>query len=273
MENQKQTIDQEIDQSLFAQPMQVDDPEDCNFYHVMDIPGLGIVGREWDLRDNIGDYLGNYDFTGKRVLDVGTASGFLTFEMEKRGGDVVSFDMESGRQWNLVPHYKLMPTWDKLQDAMARGHKRLQNAYWYTHKALNSKAKAYYGDVYNLPETLGSFDVVLFGMILSHLRDPFQALYSGTRLSRDTVIVTNQTKELPTASATFLPNEADENQKRGWWSFNDETIETMLAVLGFKVETKTRGDYLCIARDKPTHHTCTTFIAKRIAVEESQAAA
>jgi predicted nicotinamide N-methyase len=35
-------------------------------------------------------YLGNFDFVGKRVLDVGAASGFLTFEMEKRGAEVVA---------------------------------------------------------------------------------------------------------------------------------------------------------------------------------------
>ena len=69
----------------------------------MDLPGFGEVGKGWDLRKTIDDYLGHFDFRGKRVLDVGTASGFLTFEMEKRGAEVVSFDMASRAQWQLVP--------------------------------------------------------------------------------------------------------------------------------------------------------------------------
>ena len=71
------------------------DVDECYFYHHMDLPGLDEVGKGWDLRETINEYLGGYDFRGKRVLDVGTASGFLTFEMEKRGAEVVSFDMAS----------------------------------------------------------------------------------------------------------------------------------------------------------------------------------
>ncbi len=77
--------------------------DECFFYHHMDLPGVGEVGKGWDLRETIDDYLGHFDFRGKRVLDVGTASGFLTFEMEKRGAEVVSFDMASRTQRQLVP--------------------------------------------------------------------------------------------------------------------------------------------------------------------------
>ena len=54
----------------------------------MDLPGLKKVGKGWDLRRTIDAYLGHFDFRGKRALDVGTASGFLTFEMERRGSGV-----------------------------------------------------------------------------------------------------------------------------------------------------------------------------------------
>jgi hypothetical protein len=62
----------------YATPLVVDDLAQCHFYHRMDIPGVGEVGGQWDLRDCVREYLGNYDFNGKRALDVGTASGFLT---------------------------------------------------------------------------------------------------------------------------------------------------------------------------------------------------
>jgi 2-polyprenyl-3-methyl-5-hydroxy-6-metoxy-1,4-benzoquinol methylase len=76
----------------YAEPLHVKNVAECYFYHHMDLPGLKEVGKGWDLRKTIDDYLGHFDFRGKRVLDVGTASGFLTFEMEKRGAEVVSFD-------------------------------------------------------------------------------------------------------------------------------------------------------------------------------------
>ena len=66
-------------------------------------PALVRWARDGILRKTIDDYLGNFDFRGKRVLDVGTATGFLSFEMEKRGAEVVSFDMASRAQWQLVP--------------------------------------------------------------------------------------------------------------------------------------------------------------------------
>jgi hypothetical protein len=57
----------------------------CDFYHVMDLPGVGQVGGQWDLRGRVDDYLGHVELRGKRILEIGPASGFLTVEMEKRG--------------------------------------------------------------------------------------------------------------------------------------------------------------------------------------------
>jgi hypothetical protein len=36
---------------------------------------------------------------------------------------------------------------------------QLKNSYWFSHAAFQSKAKVYYGDAYNLPATLGQFDI------------------------------------------------------------------------------------------------------------------
>ena len=176
----------------YAAPLNVDRPEDCFFYHKIKLPGVGEVGEGWDLRSSIDAYLGKFDFRGKRVLDMGAASGFLTFEMEKRGAEVVSFDMADGTQWDIVPHYDVQSDMDSYRGRCIASHARLKNAYWFTHKCLGSKARVYYGDIYDLPGDLGEFDVAMFGMILGHLRDPFQALYSASRLVKDTIIITNQ---------------------------------------------------------------------------------
>src|SRR4051812_48384831 len=90
----------------FAEPRHVDDPESCLFYHTIDLPEPhGTVEGYWDLRATMREYLGNFDFAGKRVLDVGAAGGALTFYVESQGAEVVSFDMASGEQWDVVPYH------------------------------------------------------------------------------------------------------------------------------------------------------------------------
>src|SRR5438132_6567112 len=191
----------------FAAPVKVTDPAECDFYHRMDVPGLGQVGGAWDLRDCINAYLGNYDFNGKRVLDVGTASGFLTFSMENEGAEVVSFDMVSGGQWDVVPQKKYRVDPQSYMALLVEADRRLKNAYWFTHERVGSKAKAFYGDVYNLPEALGPFDVAVFGMIITHLRDAFRALYSASRLVRGDLIITR----------SHLINRRRPPKSSSWW--------------------------------------------------------
>jgi SAM-dependent methyltransferase len=179
----------------YAEPRHVTNVDECYFYHHMDLPGLEEVGRGWDLRKTIDDYLGHFDFHGKRVLDVGTASGFLTFEMEKRGAEVVSFDRSSSADWQLVPFGAKGFDVGKAQAAMKAFMDPLRNGYWLAHGLLNSRARVYYGDIYNIPDQIGQFDVVFFGMVLPHLREPFYALAQTARLSRDAVIITQQAPE------------------------------------------------------------------------------
>ena len=240
----------------------VDNPEDCYFYHRVDLPGLGTVGGDWDLRPCIDAYLGHYPFQGQRVLDVGTASGFLTFEMEKRGATVVSFDMEDGRQWNLVPHVVAQDTLESSFEVASRASHRLKNAYWFCHRRLGSRAQAYYGDIYALPEGLGRFDVAMFGMILSHLRDPFQALYSASRLS-DAVIVTNQAFDSQSPSMMFVPDPENPRELEVWWAFSVHCIERMLGTLGFTVEHVETCNPRCLVPGFERQPRCTVVVARR----------
>ncbi|MDJ0667878.1 MAG: methyltransferase domain-containing protein [Desulfobacterales bacterium] len=255
-----------IERLEYASPIDVNNAEDCFFYHSMDIPGHGEVEGQWDLRLSIRQYLGNFKFSNKRVLDVGTASGFLTFEMEKLGAKVVSFDMQDGTQWDIVPHFKIQPRMGEILNKNQRLHERLKNSYWFTHKRINSAARAYYGDIYNLPNGLGKFDVVVFGMILSHLRDPFKALYSASLLAKDTIIVTNQTIRPindNVSLAYFAPNPNDESILQTWWSFSPKCIETMLGVLGFKVTYTVDSLAKCLVEGRSGYEKCTAFVAKR----------
>jgi 2-polyprenyl-3-methyl-5-hydroxy-6-metoxy-1,4-benzoquinol methylase len=94
----------------YASPRVVTDLADCIFYHSMDLPEHGTVHGLVDLRGGVDEYLGGVDLHGKRVLEMGTADGFLCFEMERRGADVVAYDLSEAQHWDFVPRRADMPT-------------------------------------------------------------------------------------------------------------------------------------------------------------------
>ncbi len=130
------------------------------FYHRTGLSELEALKSDWDITECVDQYLGDLDYSGQRVLDIGAASGFHSFEMEKRGAEVVSFDMPSSNHWDLVPHFGLEENREQNRARRAVGHQRLQNAYWFLHQKLNSSARVYYGNVYDLSIELGNFDTV-----------------------------------------------------------------------------------------------------------------
>ena len=238
-------------ESVYAEPQLVTDVSQCRFYHVMDLPGFGQVGPStglpvhgWDLRACIDDYLGNFDFEGKRALDVGAASGYLTFEMERRGASVVSYDLACSSQWDTVPMFPRDQPW-RLPEASkpsgasvdTGGTPALHRSYWLAHRAMGSTAKAARGSVYDISPELGRFDVVVFGAILLHLHDPFRALQMASRLSSDAIIVTDRCYDLSGPVMRFLPNASDPSQTHTWWQISTECLAQMLGVLGFEVES------------------------------------
>jgi hypothetical protein len=85
--------------SIYAEPRVVTNPAQCIFYHTMDIPGYGHVQGDWDLRGHERQYLGNVDFAGKRVLEVGTASGYLPMYFQPDAKTVGSKET----WWSLPP--------------------------------------------------------------------------------------------------------------------------------------------------------------------------
>jgi Methyltransferase domain len=223
--------------SIFTKPRQVDDLTECYFYHTTDLPGIGKVEGEWDLRPNMKEYLGGVDFKDKRVLDVGCASGALSFYMEKQGATVVSFDLDANEDWDIVPFAK----WNEFQSVSVawKPHiRRINNAYWLAHRLLNSKAQVVNGNVYAIPEEIGMVDMTVYGSILLHLRDPFLALQSGARLAKEAVIVTEpyhgQLQPTTEPFLRLLPDARDVEPKMTWWDIRPEWVIRALGVLGFE---------------------------------------
>jgi len=232
--------------SLLAPPRFVDKLEDCYFYHTMELPGLGVVEGMWDLRGRFDEYVGGVEVKGRSVLDVGTATGFLSFEAERRGASrVVSHDMSDARQ------QKFLPFADKLYhrdyETFLYYHRqtvgRWQNAYWLCHRLLGSRAEVYYGDVYDLPPSLGPFEVSIVGAVLEHLPDQVSALASIARLTSETLVLVTPLLETDEPVARFEARADNPDQDYTWWTYSVGLYREVLAILGFRLERVTRATY------------------------------
>lgn len=226
--------------SVYVEPRLVTSLDDCLFYHTMDIPGYGTMRGQWDLRAGLEEYLGKFNFTGNRVLDVGTASGLLSFYTERKGADVVSFDLSDKYEWDIVPfaaNFDFAEVKARRQEMI----RRLNNSYWFCHRVFESKARAVYGSVYDIPTEIGEVDVAIYGSILLHLRDPFLALQNGAKLARRSIIVTDVAPERRTKlnAPRFMPNHRDTRNSDTWWELSPQLICEYLAILGFPSSTVT----------------------------------
>ena len=186
----------------YARPRSVVQASDCLFYHTMDIAGLGTFEGDWDLRPGVDAYLGHVDFDGKRVLEIGPASGFLSFAMEARGAEVVAYDLAEGEHWDVVPYAAL--DIERARTERNDNIRRVQNAFWLAHRSVGSSARVAYGTVYEVPDWIGPVDIAVFGAVLLHVRDPFLALQRALRLTRETVIVTDVLSRQFVLAATVL---------------------------------------------------------------------
>jgi SAM-dependent methyltransferase len=203
---------------------------DCDFYHSMDIPGVGEIVGLWDLRRTVDDYLGDIDFAGKRVLEIGPASGFLTIEMERRGAEIVAVDIPDEVGWDFVPFPE--PFLAPLREKQIAGMPRLKNSFWFNHAANKSKARVIYADIYNLPE-LGYFDVAVLASVLLHCQNPAGIIAECAKRAQSIVITELYHPELTGPVCELVPSPENDTWHT-WWRFTPEFFTRYLGVLGFE---------------------------------------
>jgi hypothetical protein len=265
--------------TIYAEPKDVQSMEDCIFYHAIDIPNYGVTKGQWDLRDTYREYLGNVDFRGKSVLELGTASGFLCFQMEKMGADVVAYDLSPNDSWDLL----LSPDDDeeRIRTIMKRGIERYNNAFWFCHNLFNSNARLAHGTLYDIPNEIGKVDVVTLCSVLLHLRDPILALQRAASFAKETVIITEQMpnifrfmKLLPVwvsyrlnkvigPYAQFIPTPETKSLHGGlsWWHLTPDILKTVLQILGFQTFQLTTSKHLYSEKNRRIG--LYTLVAKR----------
>ncbi|MFN0172349.1 MAG: class I SAM-dependent methyltransferase [Bryobacteraceae bacterium] len=133
------------------------------WYHSFHLPdGTAIDGAipVETLRRRVGQMPIPDDLRGKRVLDVGAWDGWFSFEMERRGAEVVAVDCVE------LDHFA------------------------YIRRRLGSRVRYVIRDITELdPRELGTFDIVLCLGVLYHLKHPLLGLERVCRMTRDLAVV------------------------------------------------------------------------------------
>jgi tRNA (mo5U34)-methyltransferase len=186
------------------------------WYHTMDLGG-GVVSKG---RDNTPVCLSRLafpnDLRGCTVLDVGAWDGFFSFEAERRGAKrVLATDFYSwgGGGWGTKDGFNL------------------------ARRVLRSNVEDMEIDVPDIsPETVGTFDVVLFLGVLYHLQDPLGACKRLAAVTRRLLIVDTAVDllDLGTPAMAFYPGTELNNDPTNWWGPNLACVESMLKTAGFR---------------------------------------
>jgi SAM-dependent methyltransferase len=248
------------DQGPYATPLVVQSADDCYFYHVMDLPGHGTVGGDWDLRGHEDEYLGNVELDGARVLEIGPANGCLTFHMEQRGAQVVGVDLPEGSEWDMVPLARLDPD---APHAWFDAIRRMRNGFWFAHRLHASAAKVHYGDVHNLPPELGRFDIGVMAAVLLHTRDPLGIVAACARIC-DTIVITDiHVPELDGQAVQQLFPTPGTTQWDTWWRFGSELFVQFLGVMGFQMQAVTFHEQTHVSDGVSYPMAMMTIVARR----------
>lgn len=172
--------------------------DDVPWYHTIDL-GDGIVTKgTYDLRPVLDQYGFPADLRGKRVLDIGRASGFFSFELERRGAEVTSTELGSLLDKDYVGG-------DLVRDVIRRrawtdGVPPIDPEYGdrldfgLAHLILGSRVKSVSVRLAEIsPETVpgAPFDLVFVGSVLNHVQDPIAALQRIASVTGDLCIIAN----------------------------------------------------------------------------------
>ncbi|CAN5140954.1 hypothetical protein BH20ACT16_BH20ACT16_00650 [soil metagenome] len=180
---------------------------------------------------------------GLRVLDIGVRDGFFSFELERRGAEVVAIDYMDPADTGF---------------AVAR-------------ELLESKVDYVVDNVYDVtPQQYGTFDIVLFLGVMYHLRDPLLALDRLWDVCNDGAIIALETQILDSAlllqDGTFTalkkidkrlddlclmqfhPGDSLHGDHTNYWSPNAACTRGLMQAAGFAFEREvvlgTRGIFV-----------------------------
>jgi tRNA (mo5U34)-methyltransferase len=157
---------------------QIGDLQRLGWYHSIELPDGSVIQglQSIDLlRSRLAHFPIPEDLTGKRVLDIGAWDGWFSFEMERRGAQVVAVD--------------------------STRHTRFLTA----RELLGSRVDYHIAEVCHLsPRDIGYFDIVLFFGVLYHLKHPLLGLEKVCELTSDLACVESYVTDDGTAAIPLM---------------------------------------------------------------------
>ena len=237
--------------------------ESLEWYHTIDL-GNGIITKgHYDHRPYLHYYRIPEDLSGKTVLDIGAASGFFSFEFEKRGANVTAIDLP---EWF---DHDFGPTYDPDQSEKSGGV-YLHRPFEVAKKALGARVNKKLINIYEIsPETVGTFDLVFCSSLLLHLTDPIKAFWNIASVTKEKAIVAT----VITREESMRPTATMLGFQRGdvWWIPTRTTLELMAVTAGFKgvewinefqlnLRGKSTGPYHGVLHAYKTAENCTPQI-------------
>lgn len=206
--------------------------ESTAWYHTLELgPDLVTPGL-FDHRTYVERYGLPDDLTGLRALDVGAQDGFWSFELERRGAEVVALDLEDPAALDWPPRLR-----EEGIKRMAGGFPLADGgAFGIAHRALDSSVQRRAVSIYDADaEQLGGkFDLVFCGTVLLHLRDPMLALERMAGLCRGRLVLAEEysrrAERLPFSN---LAEFRGESPWMTWWIPTTKTWLSMVRCAGF----------------------------------------
>ncbi|WP_147306417.1 hypothetical protein [Methylovirgula sp. 4M-Z18] len=216
----------------------------CVFYHTVELPGGRTISGEWDFREYEDTYLGGFAFTGKRVIEYGPATGWISAHIAARAQMLTVFDLPIGVGHDPVPDLMSEPP-EAFARSAATHTDRQRNSWWLVRNAFGFQANAVYGDIFDPPADLGRYDVAMFGCILLHLMHPYRALQRAAEITDEAIIVADLALaprvgefDANRSSLLFSPSPPP-NGVVHWWYLTPLAVSNMLTSLGFPQITVT----------------------------------
>jgi len=178
------------------------------------------------------------NLTSQSVIDIGTASGFFAFECEKRGASrVVATELKNIENWDARCFVDYAGV--KIPEENQRDFQEL-------HRLFRSKVELHWGSINDKANAaLGTFDLVIFGSLMTHLRDVVLALENVRLLTKKrAVIISSYLPDDPNPSLHWIQTD----RPFDWWVPTKSLVPKMLRAVGFQ-RVEEIGDFVLIHKN------------------------
>lgn len=208
------------------------------WYHRIDLGDGVVIEGDFDMSPHVDAFRFPNDMRGLRVLDVGRASGFFSFEFERRGAETIATELGSFLDWDFVGgEAERARIAAEIRDERRFTERYVTGAFNFAHAQRKSAVDRRTSTIYDISQATmgGPFDLVFAGSILSYVRDPIGALMRLRSVMKPggVCIVSIRFRELPSSIPLTAFIGTKDLDRRTWWAANEPGLIEMLHCSGF----------------------------------------